>query len=88
MGIDTMTKTVREFSPIGPCLTLGEFVKRTPKFIFYIERHTGYDGPPEIRRVGGWKVNRDNSRGGYIHTEPCHSCRDHAETQYPNGYMD
>ncbi len=78
-----MTQTVREFSSAGPCLTLGEFVKRTPKFIFYRERHTGYGGEPEIRRVGGWKV-----QGDYIHLEPCPSCRDHEHTQYPNGYMD
>ncbi len=82
---DNNITTVRESSRAGPCIILGEFVKRTPKFIFYIDRrHTGYDEPPEIRRVGGWKV----TEGDYIHTKPCHSCRDHAKTSYPNGYMD
>ena len=83
-----MTTIVREFSPVGPCLTLGEFVKRTRKFIFYRERHTGYGGEPEIRRVGGWKIGKRGDRRPYIHTEPCPSCRDHERTQYPNGYMD
>ena len=82
-----MAQTVREFSPAGPCLTLGQFVRRTAKTIVYRE-WLGGDSYGQERRVGGWKVNRDNGRRGYIHTEPCHSCRDHTETQYPNGYMD
>lgn len=74
-----MAQTVRKFSSYGPCIILGEFVKRTPKFIFYRDRSDG-----KVKRVGGWKV----TEGDYIHTEPCKSCRDHAATQYPNGYMD
>ncbi len=77
-----MTTTVREFSPAGPCLKLGEFVRRTAKTIVYREWLGGENFGDE-RRVGGWKV-----QGDYIHTEPCRSCRDHPETSYPNGYMD
>ena len=80
---------VREFSACGPCLTLGEFVRRTPKTIVYREWRGG-DRFGDERRVGGWKVQSgggDHKRA-YIHTEPCRSCRDHTETQYPHGYMD
>ena len=77
-----MTKTVREFSAAGPCLTLGEFVKRSSKSIFYREWLGGNRYADRISRVGGWKV----TRGDYIHTAPCRSCRDHPETSYPNGY--
>ncbi len=77
-----MTITVREFSPAGPCLTLGEFVKRSPKFIFYRERLGGDRYAGRVSRVGGWKV----TGADYIHIEPCRSCRDHPETSYPNGY--
>jgi hypothetical protein len=69
---------VREFSPCGPCLTLGTLIHRTEKTVIFRDRYTGKRG-----RRGGWKVE-----GGYIHLEPCSSCRDHAATQYPNGYMD
>ncbi len=82
-----MTQTVREFSPAGPCLTLGQFVRRTAKTIVYRE-WLGGDQYGKERRVGGWKVEQRGNRGGCIHTEPCHSCRDHERTQYPNGYMD
>lgn len=75
---------VREFSPVGPCLTLGLFVKRTAKFIFYREWKGGDTFADKVSRAGGWKVNG----GDYIHTAACRSCRDHPETQYPNGYMD
>ncbi len=78
-----MTTTVREFSPAGPCLTLGKFVRRTAKTIVYRE-WLGGDNYGAERRVGGWKV----LDGDYIHLEPRPSCRDHERTQYPNGYMD
>ena len=80
--------TVREFSAAGPCLKLGEFVRRTAKTIVYRE-WLGGDNYGEEHRVGGWKVKESDSRGrAYIHIEPCRSCRDHSETQYPQGYMD
>lgn len=79
-----MTKLVREFSAAGPCLTLGQFVKRTPKFIFFREWQGGDKFADTVSRRGGWKV----AKGAYIHTEPCTSCRDHERTQYPNGYDD
>jgi len=83
-----MTKLVREFSPIGPCLTLGRFVKRTEKTIFFHEWLGGERYAEKLSRRSGWKVEEKNGRRGYIHTEPCSSCRDHTHTQYPNGYMD
>ena len=72
---------VREFSPVGPCLTLGEFVRRTEHYVFYRE-WLGGDSFGKVKRVGGWKVKK----GDYVHTEACRSCRDHPETGYPNGY--
>jgi hypothetical protein len=66
---------VREFSSIGPCIQLGEFVKRTENTITFIER----DGSRCTR--GGQRL-----KNGLIHTLPCRSCRDHPESQYPNGY--
>jgi|ETNvirnome_2_300_1030623.scaffolds.fasta_scaffold00547_13 hypothetical protein len=78
------TTLVREFSPAGPCLTLGKFVKRTEKFIFFCEWLGGDNFSDKVSRVGGWKV----AGGSYIHIEPCISCRDHPATNYPNGYMD
>ena len=70
---------VREFSTVGPCLTLGRLVSETPKFYRYAEWHGGDCFGPETRLV---------KKDGRAHTEPCHSCRDHARTQYPHGYMD
>ncbi len=82
-----MSALVREFSPAGPCLMLGQFVRRTAKTIVYREWLGGEHFGDE-RRVGGWKVKEAPSGRAYIHTEPCHCCRDHDRTQYPNGYMD
>jgi hypothetical protein len=78
------TTLVREFSSIGPCLVLGQFEKRTPKFIFYRKWLGGDRFADTVSRVGGWKVND----GDYIHTEACTCCRDHERTQYPRGYED
>lgn len=72
-----MTILVREFSMSGPCLTLGTMTKRTAKSVTFIDRE-GKAG-----RRGG-----DRLASGLIHTAACRSCRDHAETQYPEGYMD
>ncbi len=74
---------VRDFSAAGPCITLGLFVKRTKKFIVYREWLGGDRYSDKLSRVGGHRVALD-----LVHTSPCPSCRDHAETQYPNGYMD
>jgi hypothetical protein len=72
---------VRQFSVCGPCLTLGRLTKTTPSFFVFEEWHGGDRFGPETRRV-----SRD--RHALNHIEPCHSCRDHARTQYPNGYID
>ncbi len=63
---------VRAFSPCGPCLIKGELIRATGKFSVYRDRHD------DERRISCTKA----------HVEPCRSCRDHAETCYPNGYMD
>lgn len=65
--------TLREFSPAGPCITLGEVVKETAKTWQVRDRHGAHV------RYG---------KNDHRHTEPCVSCRDHARTQYPDGYMD
>lgn len=65
--------TVRKFSPAGPCLTQGELVRETTKFLVIRDRYTG-----KVRRMAKDRV----------HTEPCHSCTDHPQTSYPYGYMD
>jgi hypothetical protein len=69
------TKTVREFSSIGPCITLGTLTRSTAKMVYFTTR----EGREERR--GGHRLEC-----GLIHVEPCRSCRDHAESQYPNGY--
>ena len=69
---------VREFSPAGPCLTLGRLKSETAKFYCY-EEWKGGDVFGRLRKV---------SKSGRAHVEPCRSCRDHAATVYPNGYMD
>lgn len=68
------TKFVRRFSPVGPCLTLGELVKETKECYFYRCRYD--DGV--VRRISKSKA----------HVEPCRSCRDHDDTVYPDGYQD
>lgn len=74
---------VREFSPCGPCLTLGKLTRQTAKFYCY-EVWQGGD-----TFAGSKRVAKDLP-GQYsrAHIAPCPSCRDHAKTQYPNGYMD
>ncbi len=84
-----MPALVRKFSSAGPCITLGQFVRRTSMTIIYRE-WLGGDNYGKERRVGGWKVhgNMYHNRRAYIHIKPCPSCKDHAETVYPHGYMD
>jgi len=76
-------KIVREFSPAGPCLTLGKLLRETPRFYVYAPWKGGsnYEGE---RRV----AKRSLEHYSRAHVEPCPSCRDHVKTQYPNGYMD
>ena len=71
-------KIVRKFSAIGPCLMLGRLTKETPTL--YV-----FEG-----RSGERKAVRKQLPGRYSrhHTEPCRSCGDHPQTQYPDGYMD
>ncbi len=73
-----MTTIVREFSAAGPCIRIGEFVKRTDKFVMYRKWEGGDRYEDKVRRMGIRMT----------HTEPCKRCRDHADTTYPNGYMD
>jgi hypothetical protein len=70
---------VREFSFAGPCLTIGRLVRQTAKFYVYNEWLGGDRFDATEKRIG------KNHR---MHVEPCRRCRDHAHTQYPNGYLD
>ena len=72
-----MTTTVREFNTAGPCIVLGELVSQTERMVTFRDR----DG--RIRRRGGHPL-----KCGLVHTVPCPSCRDHANSQYPNGFED
>jgi len=76
-------KIVRKFSVCGPCLTLGKLTKETAQFYVYDE----WQGRDVYE---GRKMVRKPLPGHYsgAHIEPCRSCRDHSQTQYPNGYMD
>lgn len=76
-----MTKTVRAFSPIGPCITLGTLTKETKQFYVYEDRRFGEPTTGKVMKPTEFKYSRN-------HIEPCVSCRDHARTQYPDGYMD
>ena len=66
---------VREFSSCGPCLPLGEVVRITPKGVTYRDYH----GKIQRRHGRAWQAGR-------LHVEPCQSCMDHPQTQYPNGH--
>lgn len=76
-------KTVRAFSIAGPCLTLGRYVGETPQFYVYDEWRGGdnYGGRKRVKK-------RTEAHYSAAHVEPCSSCEDHPNTQYPNGYMD
>lgn len=69
---------VRRFSAYGPCLTEGEFVKRTARYVVFNTWKGGRDYTGPQRRVAC----------DAVHVEPCPSCADHPRTQYPHGYMD
>jgi hypothetical protein len=70
-------KTVRQFSVAGPCIPLGPLVRETEQFYCYSEQD-------KVRKVR----KRTETFYSPHHVEPCPSCRDHAKTQYPHGYMD
>lgn len=71
-------KLVRKFSFAGPCLVQGELVRETAKFYVFRE-WLGGERYGEEKRIG---------KNDAVHVEACERCRDHAQTQYPNGYMD
>lgn len=73
-----MTKTVREFSPVGPCIVQGTLLRETAKFYVFDDRFN----PGRERRLS----KRTDDHYSPAHIEPCPSCQDHARTQYPNGY--
>lgn len=77
-------KIVREFSAAGPCLTTGKLVRETANFYVYLPWHGGDRYGPEEKRI----ARRRPGHYSAAHVEPCSCCRDHARTQYPNGYMD
>lgn len=81
------TQTVREFSTIGPCITLGEFVRETNVFYVYRTGRHGISGP-DAETIEKRIAKRTEARYSAAHVEPCRSCEDHAQTSYPNGYMD
>lgn len=69
---------VRQFSACGPCLSLGKLLRSTPRFRVFNEWRGGGDFTGRERRIACASV----------HLDPCPSCTDHPQTQYPNGYMD
>ncbi len=69
---------VRQFSPCGPCLTLGKLVRSTERFRVFTEWQGRADFTGRERRIACESV----------HLAPCPSCTDHPGTQYPNGYID
>ena len=75
---------VREFSAAGPCLTTGKLVRETANFYIYLEWKGGDRYGTEEKRISKKRPGHYSA----AHTEPCPSCRDHAHTQYPNGYQD
>lgn len=67
---------LRDFSAAGPCIPQGVVTNETATAL-------------EVTVAGSVrKVLKRNRRfqTGLLHTEPCRSCRDHPQTQYPNGY--
>jgi hypothetical protein len=76
-GATEPRRIVRTFSAFGPCLTEGQLIKTTDKFYVFLDWKGG------DRFEGERRISRTKA-----HIEPCSSCRDHARTQYPHGYMD
>lgn len=75
---------VREFSAIGPCLTLGKLVSETPRFYVFLPWRGGDRYDEKSRKI----MKRTADHYSPAHVMACPSCRDHERTQYPNGYMD
>ena len=69
---------VRRFFPCGPCLTEGELVRRTARFVVFTEWKGGDDYTGREKRLACDSV----------HTEPCPRCTDHPRTSYRHGHMD
>jgi hypothetical protein len=67
-------QTVRVWSMAGPCL---------PALLVRVNRTTA---TVRIGIVG--EGSEQKVPLGRVHAEPCSSCTDHPETNYPNGYMD
>lgn len=67
---------VREFSRYGPCITIGPIVRETKSF--FVVEVVNHHGPNKNKRL---------KKSNY-HNTPCKSCRDHHQTQYPDGYVD
>lgn len=79
-----MSTIVREFSPAGPCLTRGLLVRETAKFYVYYPWKGGRQFAATEKKIAKATAGRWSA----AHVESCPSCRDHAHTQYPDGYMD
>jgi len=71
---------VRNFSPAGPCIVQGELIRETESFYVFNDRFV----PGKTRRL----AKRLPGKWSGAHIEACPSCRDHAQTQCPNGYCD
>lgn len=79
----TDAKIVREFNSVGPCRILGRLVKETEQFYLYNE-WLGGEHYGALKRVRKQTLAYHSG----AHIEPCRSCRDHAETQYPQSQKD
>lgn len=77
-------KLVREFNRAGPCIPLGLWVRDTKRFHIY-RQWLGGDKYGESERRVAIRTPDHYSRA---HVEPCPSCEDHPQTQYPDGYLD
>jgi len=72
--ISEYDKTVRIFSPIGPCVSRGRLVRETSQFYVFHDRYEECE-----KRI---------AKRGRAHIEPCARCEDHPHTDYPDGYQD
>jgi len=81
----TPTQTVRNFSTYGPCIPQGRLIRETAEFLIFADERT-WDGQTTLteRRIS----KRAPDHYSPAHIEPCPSCEDHPQTQYPTGYMD
>lgn len=71
---------VRVISMAGPCFTRRYLIRRNPGSVTIGHWSTNHPDPT----VGHLITERESY--SWVHTEPCHSCTDHPETNYPNGY--